>query len=98
MIYRFEWDPAKARSNSLKHGVSFIEAMSTLRDPRALTLYDKEHSIEEDRWITLGMVETGTVLVMVHTFEEAAEGVAVIRVISARKATKEERTVYERQQ
>ena len=97
MVYRFEWDPVKARSNSLKHGVSFIEAMSTLRDPRALTLYDKEHSIEEDRWITLGMVDSGAVLVMIHTFEEVDEEVAVIRVISARKATEKERSFYERQ-
>lgn len=74
-----------------------MEATSTLRDPRALTLYDKEHSIEEDRWITLGMVQSGAVLVMIHTFEEVAEEAVVIRIISARKATKEEKAFYERQ-
>jgi hypothetical protein len=62
-----------------------------------MTLYDETHSIEEDRWITVGRVESGAVLLMIHTFEDADEEVAVVRVISARMATRQERAVYERQ-
>lgn len=97
MIYRFEWDLAKAQANRSKHGVSFAEATEILRDPIAMTLYDEAHSVQEDRWITLGRVENGAVLLMVHTFEEVDDEVAVVRVISARKATRQERAVYERQ-
>jgi uncharacterized protein len=96
MIYRFEWDPTKAQTNRTKQGVSFTEATQILRDPRAITLYVEAHSIEEDRWVTLGMVGNGAVWLMVHTFEEVSDEVTVIRVISARKATNQEGTMYER--
>jgi uncharacterized DUF497 family protein len=97
VTYRFEWDPAKAEANRSKHGVDFLEATGILRDPLAMTLYDEAHSIQEDRWITLGRVESGAVLLMVHTFEDVDDQVAVVRVISARTATRQERSVYERQ-
>jgi len=97
VIYRFEWDQAKAIANRSKHGVNFTEATGILRDPRAMTLYDEAHSIEEDRWVTLGMVRSGAVLVMMHTFEDVDDEISMIRVISARKATSKERTIYERQ-
>ena len=51
-VYQFEWDAAKAHRNQTKHGVSFKLAMSVLRDPLALTVYDEDHSDEEDRWVT----------------------------------------------
>jgi len=62
-----------------------------------MTLYDEAHSFEEDRWITLGMVQTGAVLLMVHTFDDVSDEVTTIRIISARHATSQERTTYERQ-
>jgi uncharacterized protein len=97
VIYRFEWDQAKAQANRAKHRVSFAEATQILRDPRAMTLYDEAHSFEEDRWITLGMVQTGAVLLMVHTSDDVSDEVTTIRIISARHATSQERTTHERQ-
>lgn len=66
VIYDFDWDPAKARANQRKHGVSFRLAATVLRDPMALTIYDEEHSGEKDRWVTLGRAENGHFLVVVH--------------------------------
>lgn len=62
MQYHFEWDPAKARSNLRKHGVSFEQAATVFRDPRALSLYDRQHSATEERWMTLGVSQTGGLL------------------------------------
>ena len=70
MDYFFEWDPKKAKSNNRKHGVSFERAASIFRDQRALSIFDDEHGIEEDRWVTLGMDSSGILLVVCHTFEE----------------------------
>ena len=53
--YNFEWDLNKARSNQSKHGVSFEEAATVFRDPKALSIFDDEHSIYEDRWVTIGI-------------------------------------------
>ena len=55
MIYNFEWDNKKNKSNQKKHGVSFEQATTVFQDPRALTLFDDEHSITEERWVTLGI-------------------------------------------
>lgn len=97
VIYRFEWDDQKARNNVSKHGVRFTHAATVLRDPHSMTLYDEEHSGVEERWITLGIAEHGPLLVVVHTFERLEDEVTVIRVISARRATKKEKRAYERQ-
>jgi uncharacterized protein len=94
--YHFSWDPAKAASNREKHGVSFEVAATLFQDPLAVSIYDDEHSSEsEERWITLGQAENGTLLVVVHTFEETGDDTAEIRLISAREATRSERRQYE---
>ncbi len=93
-VYRFEWDPEKARENATKHDVSFELAATVFRDPLHLAVYDENHSESEERWVTMGQAEDGKLLVVVHTFEEIADG-AKVRVISAREATKRERQDYE---
>lgn len=85
-----EWDPAKARSNRKKHGVSFPEAEAVLFDPNALTRED-ERAENEERYVTLGMDALGRVLVVVYTYRGNA-----IRMISARRATRNEVRTYER--
>ena len=88
---RFEWDPAKAATNQSKHGVSFPEAVTVFSDENALLLADPDHSTTEDRFILLGLSAGLRVLVVVHAYREAD---ATIRLISARKATRSERTQY----
>jgi uncharacterized DUF497 family protein len=92
--YFFEWDPKKAKSNNRKHGVSFERAATIFRDPRALSIFDDEHSIEEDRWVTLGMDRSGILLVVCQTFEEETKDSSRIRIFSARKATRKEIKQY----
>ena len=65
-------------------------------DPNALSLFDKQHSEEEERWTTLGLDQTGALLVISHTYHEEAENSARVRLISARKATKNETKQYQR--
>jgi uncharacterized DUF497 family protein len=93
--HRFTWDPAKAAANRRKHGVSFEQATSVFRDPLTLSRYDEEHGEGEERWLTLGVNETGSLLVVSHTFEELSEQEARVRLISAREATAHERRQYE---
>ncbi|MEW6358044.1 MAG: BrnT family toxin [Planctomycetota bacterium] len=93
--YNFEWDPVKARSNRIKHGVSFEEAATVFCDSQMLVLYDDEHSDFEDRWITLGVSATGRLLAVCHTFRQQSEESATIRIFSSRKATKREGGQYE---
>ena len=90
---RFEWDPAKAASNLRKHGVSFEDAQTVFSDERALLLEDPDHSEEEDRFILLGLSAAMRVLVVVHCYRAKDQ---VIRIISARRATRQERDVYVR--
>ena len=94
LIYRFTWDDTKARSNASKHGVTFKQAMSVLRDPLALTIFDREHSDQEERWITLGRAANGQYVVVVHTFQHTGPNEVEIRIISARKADKDEVNDY----
>jgi uncharacterized protein len=91
MTVRFEWDPNKNRANIVKHGVAFDEARKVFSDPHVIVREDR--IIEgEQRLHAIGYVEG--VLLVVHTFRE--EGLdAIIRVISARKATPTERKLYE---
>ena len=89
-MLRFEWD--ERRSNRIKHGVWFEEAQSAFRDPNGRVFYDPEHSEEEDRFILIGVSSTARPLVVVHCYKESD---SVIRIISARKATKKEHIFYE---
>ena len=93
--YDFEWDAEKARVNRTKHDVSFEEAATVFRDPEMLTLCDEEHSEHEERWITVGSSAAGRVLVVCHTFREEPKESAVVRIYSARRATRHERQQYE---
>ena len=88
---RFEWDPAKASVNARKHGVSFEEAQSVFADERARLIDDPDHSDEEDRFILLGLSSSLRVLVVVHCYRSQGN---TIRIISARKATREEQRYY----
>ena len=94
MEYNFEWNPEKAGKNRQKHGVSFEQAATVFRDPRALSVYDVDHSGTEDRWITLGLSDTGRLLVVHHTFEVIDKSTVRIRIFSSRKATKHELQQY----
>jgi len=88
-MFRFEWDYQKAKSNVQKHGIAFDEAVSVFADSLALTFADTDHSETEDRSRTYGMSNKGRLLVVVHT-----ERRNNIRIISARKATRYEKTIY----
>ncbi len=87
---QFEWDPRKAAANLRNHGVSFEEATTALRDDLAVTGYDPDHSEDEDRFVTFGVSNEGRLLVVGHT-----ERREVVRIINARRATREERKIYE---
>ncbi len=86
----FEWDDAKAETNERKHGVSFTDALTVFADTLSLTGYDPDHSIDEDRYITMGVSASGRLLIVCHT--DRGEK---IRIISAREATRAERKDYE---
>jgi uncharacterized DUF497 family protein len=94
--YEFEWDPVKARQNLRKHQVAFERAATIFLDPDALSEFDKEEDRAEDRWITLGLDRTGVLLVVSHTYREESKTSARIRLISARRPTKNEAKQYER--
>ena len=94
MNYDFEWNPNKAKSNIEKHKISFEDAASVFKDENAISIYDEEHSSEEDRWVTVGMDLKTRTLVVVHTFITMNKQNCNIRIISARKATKNERNFY----
>ncbi|MES1192325.1 MAG: BrnT family toxin [Steroidobacter sp.] len=89
------WDATKAQSNLAKHGVSFAQAATVLLDPLALTVYDSEHSEQEERWFTLGLSTDGKLLAVSHTYRNNDINIAEIRIISAREATRRERQQYE---
>src|SRR4030043_1400067 len=93
--YNFEWDPYKAKQNLQKHKVSFERAAEAFLDPWAISIYNEEHSLDEDRWITVGKDQTNLILVVIHTFHEENIDNCRIRLISARKATKKEIKQYE---
>ena len=87
---RIDWDPRKARSNLRNHKVSFEEAATAVGDPMAATSPDPDHSVTEDRFITFGVSARGRLLVVAHTEQHET-----IRIISARRARKGERKLYE---
>lgn len=90
---RFEWDENKAQLNIKKHGVSFTEAETAFYDDSALLISDPEHSDDEERFILLGMSRNARLLIVCHCLRESE---TVIRIISARKATKTESSHYGR--
>jgi len=90
---KFEWNAVKEQKNLQKHGVSFEKACYVFSDPYALNKYDNEHSAEEDRWIILGKSINEVILVVVHTFRD--NDVEIVRIISARNATKREQQAYQ---
>lgn len=87
----FEWDNKKNDANQKKHGVSFDEARTVFFDEYAIQFYDPDHSSEEDRFILIGSSHTLKTLVVCHCFRE---GETKIRIISARKADKNESKFY----
>ncbi|MFH7028741.1 MAG: BrnT family toxin [Heteroscytonema crispum UTEX LB 1556] len=86
----FEWHEEKAKENLRKHGIRFEEAKTVFNDPFSITIADSEHSVEEERYIDIGLSINGQLLVVVYTERQSN-----IRIISCRKATKAERQVYE---
>ncbi len=98
MDFCFEWDPRKAMANHRKHGVSFDQAATVFLDPQALSIYDDEHSGDEDRWITMGISAAAGLLVVHHTHDDRPGSTVRIRIISSRKATKREARQYAGQQ
>ena len=85
-----EWDPEKTASNYTKHGVDFHEAGTVLDDPLSTTFPDPDHSVDEQRYLTIGSSLSGRILVVAHTDRGEA-----VRLISARQATPSERRFYE---
>lgn len=90
-MIKFEWDSVKATANARKHGVSFEEARSVFYDEFAVQFFDDEHSGDEERFLLLGMSTEARLLLVCHCERDAGN---IIRIISARKATKHESTFY----
>ena len=95
MYYNFEWDFKKAKTNLTKHKISFELAATIFHDPKALSIYDEEHSEDEERWISLGISINGNLLVVAHTYKQIDDDTVLIRIISARRATKNENKQYQ---
>lgn len=89
-MVRFRWDPVKEAANVKKHDVNFSEAATVFGDPLSLAIPDPVHSIGEERWILLGRSSKGTLLAVAHV-DRPDE----IRIMSARRATRQERRMYE---
>lgn len=89
---RFEWDENKNTINKRKHRISFEEAQTVFYDAEALVIQDPEHSQDEERFIILGMSRRANLLVVCHCYRESE---TVIRIISARKATRNESAQYQ---
>jgi uncharacterized protein len=89
----FQWDEQKNKINQQKHGISFPEAESVFFDDYAVQFWDEDHSQEEERFLLLGLSSKMRILIVVHGFREED---SIIRIISARKATKNESQEYRR--
>jgi uncharacterized protein len=93
-VIGFEWDQSKNKINISKHGVDFQEVITIFEDPSLLTLYDENHStLDIDRWISMGINRSGTLYLVVHinVIQDEKE---TIRIISARKPTRNEEKQY----
>lgn len=91
-MINFEWDAIKATSNKKKHGISFEEAQSVFYDEFAVQFFDKDNSGSEDRFLMLGFSDEARLLIVCHC--ERNQG-STVRIISARRATKNESTYYQ---
>ncbi len=91
-MIRFEWDETKNRSNRRKHGIDFDTARCVFDDPRCITFTERV-SNAETRWHAIGSIENIILIVVVHTYREEGTD-EVIRIISARRATRHERGLY----
>ena len=89
---RCAWDPRKNAQNRRKHGVSFEEAETVFTDEHALLIDDPDHSASEDRFVLLGLSARFRILLVVHSYRENED---LIRIISARRATRSERKRYD---
>ena len=92
-MYYFDWDENKNRIHLEKHGITFEEASTVFFDDRAILFDDPEHSIDEDRFLLLGMSETAKACIVCHCYRKSD---TVIRIISARQATRKEEQRYVR--
>ena len=92
-MYYFDWDDNKNKINLEKHGITFEEASTVFFDDRALLFDDPEHSLDEERFLLLGISEKANVCIVCHCYRE---GDTVIRIISARQATRKEQERYVR--
>ena len=91
-MIKFEWDSSKATANLKKHHVAFEEAKSVFYDESAVQFFDEDHSSDEERFLMLGMSSGAGLLIVCHCEREHGE---IIRIISARKATKRESAFYQ---
>jgi uncharacterized DUF497 family protein len=92
--YNFEWDPEKAKINFKKHKVNFEHSATIFKDPQAISIFDDDHSEKEDRWVSMGLASNGVLLIVHHTYKQIDDQTIVIRIISSRKATKNEEGQY----
>ncbi len=92
-MLKFEWDETKNKLNRNKHGIWFEEAQSVFDDVIGRVFHDPEHSNEEDRFVVIGMSSTARLLIVAHCYRDSD---SIIRIISARKATKKEAKFYEK--
>ncbi|MDA3951587.1 MAG: BrnT family toxin [Spirochaeta sp.] len=91
---KFEWDPEKSELNEAKHGISFAVANAVFDDPLHVSRLDHRFSYFEERWITVGSIESQGIVVVANMFFDEQEE-EVIRIISARRATRREAQQYE---
>ena len=92
-MYYFDWDEDKNKINQKKHGIDFYEASSVFYDERAILFDDPDHSTYEDRFLLLGMSDSAKICIVCHCYRDSD---TIIRIISARKATKSEEERYAR--
>jgi len=90
---RFEWNNNKDKTNFKNHGVSFAEAKTVFYDENAIEFYDEDHSLEEDRYLMIGLSSKLRLLLVNYTVHEEKDE-DVIRIVSSRKPTKREQTIY----
>ena len=92
-MVRFEWDEKKNQDNRKKHGVWFEEATQVFNDPHHRFFSDEDHSEHEERYLIIGHSSKERILIVIHAYRDVDQ---VVRIISARKATKKERRFYEK--
>ena len=94
-MFEFEWDSAKSANNLRKHEISFELASTVFQDPLSTSVLDQDHGASEERWITMGYAQNSRLLVVSHTWTQDSGGRVLVRLISARPATRNERRIYE---